>query len=134
MIDEQDYVELGLFCADICKALERGMNGKKLSDLGQSVCDAMNQLTTWVGSTIHISSTSAYYALDRRTIAEIQQKVTKQNGQQSLHARDDKDTVMAWKSDLNRLLHIFNVCSVRSCFGATNCPLFRPSWLRTLIP
>ena len=46
MINEQDYVELGLFCADICRALERGMNGKKLSDLSQSVCDAINQLTT----------------------------------------------------------------------------------------
>ena len=46
MVDEQDYVELGLFCADTCKALARGMNGKELSDLGQPVCDAMNQLTT----------------------------------------------------------------------------------------
>ena len=46
MINALDYVELGLFCADICKALDRGMNGKKLGDLSQSVCDAINQLTT----------------------------------------------------------------------------------------
>ena len=46
MINELDYVELGLFCADICRALDRGMNGKKLDDLSQSVCDAINQLTT----------------------------------------------------------------------------------------
>jgi hypothetical protein len=46
MINTLDYVELGLFCADICKALDRGMNGKKLDDLSQSVCDAINQLTT----------------------------------------------------------------------------------------
>ena len=46
MVNEQDYVELGLFCADICKALDRGMNGKKLEDLSRSVCDAINQLTT----------------------------------------------------------------------------------------
>ena len=46
MANEQDYVELGLSCADICKALGRGMNGKKLDDLGRSVCDAINQLTT----------------------------------------------------------------------------------------
>ena len=46
MANEQDYVELGLSCADICKALDRGMNGKKLNDLGRSVCDAINQLTT----------------------------------------------------------------------------------------
>ena len=46
MANEVDYVELGLSCSDICKALERGMNGKRLEDLSQSVCDAMNQLTT----------------------------------------------------------------------------------------
>ena len=45
MANETDYVELGLFCSDICKALERGMNGKRLEDLSQSVCDAINQLT-----------------------------------------------------------------------------------------
>ena len=45
---EEDYVELGLHCADICKAIDRGMNGKRLNDLSQSVCEAINQLTTWV--------------------------------------------------------------------------------------
>jgi len=46
VVNELDYVELGLFCADICRALDRGMNGKKLDDLSQSVCDAISQLTT----------------------------------------------------------------------------------------
>ena len=46
MINETDYVELGLACADICTALGRGMNGKKLGELGQSVSDAIGQLTT----------------------------------------------------------------------------------------
>jgi len=46
MVNEMDYVELGLSCADICRALDRGMNGKKLDDLNQSVCDAISQLTT----------------------------------------------------------------------------------------
>ena len=46
MANEADYVELGLSCADICRALERGMNGKALNDLSKSVCDAINQLTT----------------------------------------------------------------------------------------
>ena len=45
MANEQDYVELGLSCANICRALDRGMNGKKLDDLSKSVCDAINQLT-----------------------------------------------------------------------------------------
>jgi len=53
MINERDYVELGLSCADICRALDRGMNGKKLDDLSQSVCEAINQLTTLVKPMIH---------------------------------------------------------------------------------
>ena len=46
MVNKQDYVELGLFCADICTALDRGMNGKEMEDLSRSVCDAINQLKT----------------------------------------------------------------------------------------
>ena len=46
--NEEEYVELGLHCADICKAIDRGMNGKRLDDLSQSVCEAINQLTLWV--------------------------------------------------------------------------------------
>ena len=46
MVNDQDYVDLGLSCADICRALERGMGEKKLNDLSGSVCDAINQLTT----------------------------------------------------------------------------------------
>ena len=45
MINQQDYVELGLNCADICTALDRGMSGRKLDDLSRSVCEAINQLT-----------------------------------------------------------------------------------------
>ena len=47
MVNEQDYIELGLSCADICGALERGMGEKELNDLNKSVCDAINQLTTY---------------------------------------------------------------------------------------
>ena len=46
MVNEQDYVELGMSCANICKALKRGMGDKTLDDLSKSVCDAINQLTT----------------------------------------------------------------------------------------
>lgn len=48
MVNELDYVELGLACADICRALDRGLNGKNLGDLSRSVREAINQLTTWV--------------------------------------------------------------------------------------
>ena len=115
MNNEQDYVELGLSCADICKALERGMDGKSLNDLSKSVCDAINQLTTWVEPAIHISYPFAYCDLDRRTVAEIQGDVLKRSGRgrvsRFLRSRDDKDMIAAWKSDLNRLLRVFNVCS-----------------------
>ena len=46
MANDQDYVDLGLSSANICKALERGMGDKRLNDLSKSVCDAINQLTT----------------------------------------------------------------------------------------
>ena len=46
MANKSEYVELGLACADVCKALERGMNGKKRDDLSQPVREAIGQLTT----------------------------------------------------------------------------------------
>ena len=46
MINEVDYVELGLACADACTALDRGLGGKRLEELNNSVCDAITQLKT----------------------------------------------------------------------------------------
>ena len=48
MTNQVDYVELGLACADVCTALGRGMNGRRVDDLNQSVVEAIEQLTTWV--------------------------------------------------------------------------------------
>jgi len=45
MINQVDYVELGLACADVCAALDRGLSGKRLNDLNNSVCKAINRLT-----------------------------------------------------------------------------------------
>ena len=45
MTDRADFVELGIACADVCKALDRGMNGKKLEDLSQPVREALDELT-----------------------------------------------------------------------------------------
>ena len=127
MTNEQDYVELGLSCADICRALERGMDGKSLNELSKSVCDAINQLTTWVEVMIHVSCLSAYCDLDHRTVAEIQEDVLKRSGRgrvsRFLRSRDDKDMIAAWKSDLNRLLRVFNVCSVCLHLTAIDFPL-----------
>ena len=46
MINEDDYIDLGLTCNTVCTALDRGLEGKRLSELGGSVVDAMSQLTT----------------------------------------------------------------------------------------
>ena len=126
MANEQDFVELGLSCADICKALERGMGGKSLNDLSGSVCDAINQLTTWVELVIHIACPFAYYDSNRRTVAEIQREVLKRSGRggtsRFLRSRDDKDVIAGWKSDLNELLRVFNVCSEYLRLAATDFP------------
>ena len=131
MANEQDYVDLGISCADICKALERGMDGRSLNDVSKSVCDAINQLATWVELAVHISCPSAYHGLDRRTVAEIQEKVLKRSGRGSVsrffHSRDDKDAIVAWKSDLNRILHVFNVRSRYPHFVAANYSILRLS-------
>ena len=46
MTNKTDYVELGLVCADVCKALDRGMKGRRVDALSQPVCEAIEQLTT----------------------------------------------------------------------------------------
>ena len=46
MNNEDDYVELGLACNTVCTALDRGLKGKRLSELGGSMLDAINELTT----------------------------------------------------------------------------------------
>jgi hypothetical protein len=46
MINEEDYVDLGLTCGMVCAALDRGLKGKQLNELGGSVLDAIDQLTT----------------------------------------------------------------------------------------
>ena len=49
-------------------------------------------------------------------MVEIQRKVAKQNGRNVVsrifQARNDKDTIAGWKSDLGGILQVFNVRSV----------------------
>jgi len=44
MINQVDYIELGLACANVCIALDRGLSGKRLEDLSGSVNEAITQL------------------------------------------------------------------------------------------
>ena len=45
MISKAGYVELGLACADVCGALNRGMNIRRADQLSQSVLEAIEKLT-----------------------------------------------------------------------------------------
>ena len=54
--------------------------------------------------------------LDRRTVEEIQKNVVKQSRRNAVsrlvRAKSDKGAIVGWKSDLNRILLVFNVCSI----------------------
>ena len=90
-------------------------------------CDKPVGDVSWTNDTI----VSTYHALYCRTVAEIQNKVIKQSGRNAasrlFHARNDKEIIAAWKSELSRILIVFNVWSACSCLVVTNRSPFRPS-------
>jgi len=45
-INDAGYVELGLACAEVCEALDRGMNGSRVNQLSRSITGAIEELTT----------------------------------------------------------------------------------------
>jgi hypothetical protein len=45
VVDRKDYVELGLACADVCGALDRGLAYAQADQLKQPVFEAIGQLT-----------------------------------------------------------------------------------------
>ena len=46
MVNKADYVELGLTCADVCEALNRGVDKRRADQLSQPVLGAIEKLTT----------------------------------------------------------------------------------------
>ena len=48
MANKQGYVDIGLSCVDIYKALRRGMDGKGLDELSEPVREAIDELKAWV--------------------------------------------------------------------------------------
>ncbi|KAF9781675.1 hypothetical protein BJ322DRAFT_238068 [Thelephora terrestris] len=90
--NEQDYIKLGISCADVCQALDRGLDGRRTDELSRPLLGAIEKLTT--------------------AVAAIQKQVVqrgKQNrGSPSFHPRNDKDSIAAWGRDLDRVLLIFN--------------------------
>jgi len=45
MVSKTDYVELGFACANVCRALDRGVNGKRVDRFSPSTIEAIHQLT-----------------------------------------------------------------------------------------
>jgi len=80
---------------------------------------------------MHTPIPSTYRVLDRRTVAEIQRKIIKHGERNKVirffHARNDMDLIANWKSDLNRLLAIFNVRSAPFRLVAADFSFARPS-------
>jgi hypothetical protein len=62
-------------------------------------------------------------------VAEIQRKVIKQGKRNAatrlFHAKTDKETITAWRLDLNRILHIFNVRSAGSVWQSLTTSPFQ---------
>jgi hypothetical protein len=46
MANDQDFVDLGRACGDVCQALYRRLKGRGPDELNQSVLDAIGELTT----------------------------------------------------------------------------------------
>ena len=115
-VNKSDYVDLGLACVNVCKALHRGMDGKELVDFGQPVREAIGQLTTWVKLVMDNFANS----LRTFVIAELWRRSRRisPSGRNLLsrivHAKNDKEVIATWKSDLNGILRVFNVCSFSS--------------------
>ena len=45
MANKADYVKLGFVCADVCRALDRGVNGRRVDVFTPSTVEAIHQLT-----------------------------------------------------------------------------------------
>ena len=54
--------------------------------------------------------------LSSRTLGEIQENIIERGKRNPIsrryHAKDDKEAIATWRSDLNRIRRVFNVCSV----------------------
>ena len=45
MMNRKGYVELGLYCAHVCRSLDRGLSHKQGNQLGRPVFEAIDELT-----------------------------------------------------------------------------------------
>jgi len=117
MADKPEWVEIGLTCADVCGALERGTNGKGPEDLSKIMHLTIRRLTRWVKPAMHGLDSSLTPTFYRRVVTKIQKKVIELQDRTVIsrlfHAEsvDDQSMFAGWKSDLTNLLNLFNVRS-----------------------
>jgi len=99
MADRTEWVELGLCCADVC-------NVNVLDRVGGEI----DQLISWVKSSIHRSDSSLTYAFYRRIVTEIRAGVIKWRQRSAItrfvHTKRDLEAIVTWQSDINRILRI----------------------------
>ena len=114
MANDQEYVELGRACGDVCQILYRKLRGRQADELNRSLLDAIGDLTACVTPTMPALVDTLTNDLNRRTMTGIQRKVIKESERNAatrfILARSSKDKIAAWKQDLVRVLHVFNVC------------------------
>ena len=53
--NQQDCVDLGISCANVCEALGQGLKGRRLDELSESLLEAIGELSTWVGPPMRMS-------------------------------------------------------------------------------
>jgi len=115
MADKTEWVELGLRYADVCRALERGINRRKRDDISQDGYEVISQLVRWVKPMMHGFDSSLTYPPYRSTVAEIQRKAIKCRERNAitrrLRTKSDREAIAAWTLETVRFLHIFNVGS-----------------------
>ena len=118
---------LWLTCVDVCKALNKGVDGRRMDQPNQSVLGAIEKLATWVEPAISTLGDSLT-KLSIRTVAEIQRHIVERGRRNAisrrLHAKDDKEAITTWNLELNRILRVFKVLSVAlmwQLLHACNC-------------
>jgi len=94
------------------------MKGRQVDRLSQSVSIQGDYTVDKVSSTSDAYCARSTHNLNHRTVAEIQEKVAEKGARGLLsrltHMKNDRDVMATWRSDLNRVLHVFNVCSAAS--------------------
>ena len=115
--NKQDYVDLGLACADVCDTIKAGLDGRQSDELSPSVVKAIEKLTAYVEPSMCMPN-SPLTRFRSRTVEEIQKQIVERGkrhvASRVLNAKGDKDKIAAWRQELNRITQNFNVRPVYS--------------------